>query len=58
MRPTTASLAGPAGAGAPVAGFEAAFTTMAVAAAVMAVGSLLVLPAGRLPTSEHPVFAH
>lgn len=53
-----ASLAGPAGAAAPVAGFEAAFTTMAVAAAVMAVGSLLALPAGRLPISEHPVFAH
>ncbi|NKE60196.1 MFS transporter [Lentzea sp. PSKA42] len=44
--------------GGPVAGFGAAFTAMGIAAAVIAVGATLLVPAGRPPAIDGPVFAH
>jgi EmrB/QacA subfamily drug resistance transporter len=42
----------------PVAGFDRAFLACAVVAAVAAVGSGWLLPPGRPPTTDGPVFAH
>ncbi|MCP2247345.1 DHA2 family efflux MFS transporter permease subunit [Lentzea aerocolonigenes] len=41
-----------------VTGFGAAFTATAVVAAVVAVGATLLVPAGRPPATDGPVFAH
>ncbi|MDX8056241.1 MFS transporter [Lentzea sp. BCCO 10_0798] len=46
------------GGGAVVTGFGAAFTAMAIVAAVIAVGATLLVPAGRPPAMDGPVFAH
>ncbi|MFS8097424.1 MFS transporter [Lentzea alba] len=44
--------------GSPVGGFSAAFTATAIAAVVAAVGATLLVPAGRPPATDGPVFAH
>jgi MFS family permease len=44
--------------GGPVGGFGAAFTAMAIVAAVSAIGATLLVPAGRPPATDGPVFAH
>jgi len=46
------------GGGDTVSGFGAAFTATAIAAAVAAVGATLLVPAGRPPATDGPVFAH
>lgn len=43
---------------APVDGFGTAFTVSAVVAGGIALASLVLLPAGKLPTTDAPVFAH
>ena len=43
---------------APVDGFQTAFTVSAIVAGGIALASLALLPAGRLPTSDRPAFAH
>jgi len=41
-----------------VAGFSAAFTTAAVVAVIMAAVTGWLIPAGRPPATDNPVFAH
>jgi EmrB/QacA subfamily drug resistance transporter len=51
---SAAPLAGPP----PVAGFDHAFLACAAVAAVSAVATPWLLPPGRLPTTDRPIFAH
>ncbi|GGP74568.1 MFS transporter [Saccharothrix coeruleofusca] len=55
---STIAALGLQGGGDAVGGFAAAFTATAVAAAVIAVGATLLVPAGRPPATDGPVFAH
>lgn len=53
-----ASLDAAAGGPASVAGFGDAFTAAAIVAAIAAVAALRLLPPGRPPATDGPVFAH
>jgi sugar phosphate permease len=49
---------GPAAAQAATTGFDQAFLACAILAGLVAVAASWLLPAGRLPAGEGPVFAH